>query len=88
LQPNYSLNLLLAFWTEECASLSLYNSDDFDIRASVARLIFSVVDLMKVLVATFTIDRIAIGSIAQCRSFFLNRFLKNSNRFGMNPFPF
>lgn len=42
---------------------------------------------MQVLVTTFTIDGIAIRSIAERRSFFLDRFLKNSNRLGMNPFP-
>ena len=68
-------------------ALGLHNSLDQPFFALQTGFVFAIVNLVLVLVVSFTIDRAAVGSVAQRGALVFDGFAQDSDRFLVNAFP-
>ena len=68
-------------------ALGLHDSLDQPFFALQTGLIFAIVNLVLVLVVSFTVDRAAVGAVAQSGALFFDGFAQDSDRFLVNAFP-
>ena len=79
--------LLLTSRAKERAALCLDNALDGFLFASQAWFVFAIVNLVKILIVSFAVDRAAVSAIAQCRPLLFDGFAEDSDRFLVNAFP-